>query len=211
MPAMRDFDAKEIALLRKSFSGRYALRDRCYFEMGLQMGLRVSEELSIRVGWVYRDGHVQNEVVIPRRCMKGGKAGKADGRVVPIFEETKPHILSWLVRMAEMLGLNGPQELDPSLPLFMSRVHNDDGTRRAICRETMWKILTTLVRENSLPGRTGTHCLRKTLARQAERYFRGNIRKVQRILGHRSASSTEHYLSSLTDREVWDDFQSHAA
>jgi hypothetical protein len=94
MPAMRDFTSEEITLLRKSFSGRYALRDRCYFEMGLQMGLRVSEELSILVGWVYRDRHVQNEVVIPRRYMKGGKAGKADGRVVPIFDETKPHILA---------------------------------------------------------------------------------------------------------------------
>jgi integrase len=207
MPAMRDFTSEEITLLRKSFGGRYALRDRCYFEMGLQMGLRVSEELSICVGWVYRDGHVQDEVVIPRRCMKGGKAGKANGRVVPIFPETKPHILAWLGRMAEMLGLKSPQELDPSFPLFMSRVHNDDGTRRAIDRTRMWRILTTLVRENALPARTGTHCLRKTLARQAERHFKGNIRKVQRILGHRSASSTEHYLSSLTDREVWDEFR----
>jgi hypothetical protein len=75
--------------------------------------------------------------------------------------------------MAEMLGLKGPQELDPSLPLFMSRVHNGDGTPRAIRRETMWRILTTLVRENALPARTGTHCLRKTLARQAERHFKG--------------------------------------
>jgi integrase len=206
MPAMRDFTSEEITLLRQSFGGRYALRDRCYFEMGLQMGLRVSEELSIRVGWVYRDGRVQDEVVIPRRYMKGGKAGKADGRVVPIALATKPYILGWLVCMAEMLGLKGPQELDPSLPLFMSRVYNGDGTPRAICRETMWRILTTLVRENALPARTGTHCLRKTLARQAERYFKGNIRKVRRILGHRSASSTEHYLSSLTDKEVWDEF-----
>jgi hypothetical protein len=100
--------------------------------MGLQMGLRVSEELSIRVGWVYRDGRVLNEVVIPRRCMKGGKAGKADGRVVPIFEGTKPHILAWLVRMAEMLGLRGPQELDPDLPLlwYMRGIEaNERGSR----------------------------------------------------------------------------------
>ena len=109
MPAMRDLNKEEIALLRQSFSGRYALRDRCYFEMGLQMGLRVSEELSILVGWVYRDGRVQNEVVIPRKYMKGGKAGKADGRVVPIAEATKPHILAWLVRMAENIGPERPE------------------------------------------------------------------------------------------------------
>ena len=158
MPAMRDFTTEEITLLRKSFSGRYALRDRCYFEMGLQMGLRVSEELSILVGWVYRDGHVQNEVVIPRRYMKGGKAGKADGRVVPIFDETKPHILAWLVRMAEILGLKGPNDLDPNLPLFISRVHNKDKTPRALCRETMWRI-SHHVGTGKLPPRTNRHTL----------------------------------------------------
>ena len=29
------------------------------------------------------------------------------------------------------------------------------------------------------------------------------MRVVQRILGHRSLASTEAYLKSLTDREVW--------
>jgi hypothetical protein len=38
-----------IELMRKSFSGRYQLWDRCYFEMSLQMGPRVSEMLSLTV------------------------------------------------------------------------------------------------------------------------------------------------------------------
>jgi integrase len=211
MPAMRDFSADEIAVLRKSFGGRYALRDRCYFEMGLQTGLRVSEMLSLTVGQVYRYGQVMDEVSIERRHMKGGKSGKASGRTLPIFPETKPHILAWLVRLAELLGVNGPQQLDPMTPLFISRVHKKDGTPRPVCRETMWKILTALVRENSLPGHTGTHCLRKTLARQAQVQFHGDVRKVQKILGHKSLSSTEHYLRSLTDQEVWQEFHARVA
>jgi site-specific recombinase XerD len=211
MPAMRDFSSEEITLLRKSFGGRYALRDRCYFEMGLQLGLRVSEMLSLTVGQVYQYGNVLDEVSIERRYMKGGKAGKASGRTLPIFSETKPHILAWLQRMAELLGVKSPQQLDPTTPLFISRVHHKDGTPRAVCRETMWKILTTLVRENSLPGHTGTHCLRKTLARQAQVQFHGDVRKVQKILGHKSLSSTEHYLRSLTDQEVWQEFHRHVA
>jgi hypothetical protein len=35
MAGMRDYSDEEIDLVRKSFSGRYALRDRCYFEMAL--------------------------------------------------------------------------------------------------------------------------------------------------------------------------------
>ena len=49
MAGMRDYTDDELELVRKSFGGRYMLRDRCYFEMALQMGLRVSEMLSITV------------------------------------------------------------------------------------------------------------------------------------------------------------------
>jgi hypothetical protein len=31
-------------VVRRSFSGCYALRERCYFKMALQMGLRVEDE-----------------------------------------------------------------------------------------------------------------------------------------------------------------------
>jgi site-specific recombinase XerC len=48
MSGMRDYSDAEIDLVRRSFSGRYALRDRCFFEMALQMGLRVSEMLRAR-------------------------------------------------------------------------------------------------------------------------------------------------------------------
>jgi site-specific recombinase XerC len=38
-----------------------------------------------------------------------------------------------------------------------------------------------------------------------------DIRVVQRILGHRSLASTEAYLKSRTDREVWTTFRTAAA
>ena len=34
-----------------------------------------------------------------------------------------------------------------------------------------------------------------------------DIRVVQKLSGHRSLASTEHYLKSLTDREVWSKFE----
>jgi hypothetical protein len=106
MAGMRDYGDQEIDLVRKSFSERYALRDRCDFEMALQMGLRVSEMLSITVGQVYQYGRVVEEVSIERKHMKGGKAGKASGRTIPLFPETHPHILSWLQRLAAMLKVD---------------------------------------------------------------------------------------------------------
>jgi integrase len=139
MAGMRDYSDEEIELVRKSFGGRYALRDRCYFEMALQMGLRVSEMLSLTVGQVYQYGKVADEVSIARQHMKGGKAGKASGRTLPIFAPTKPHILAWLQRMAGLLKVKDVKAIDPATPLFLSRVRNPDGLRRAIARETAWR------------------------------------------------------------------------
>jgi site-specific recombinase XerD len=207
MAGMRDYTDDELGLVRKSFSGRYALRDRCFFEMALQMGLRVSEMLSLTVGQVYHYGKVVDEVSIERKHMKGGKAS---GRTIPLFPETHSHILAWLVRMAAMLKVQDHKAIDPTTPLFLSRVRNKDGSPRAIARETAWRIIKAIARENELSGKVGTHSTRKTLARKVYSWS-NDIRVVQRILGHRSLASTEAYLKSLTDREVWTAFRTAAA
>jgi Phage integrase family len=123
MAGMRDFSDQEIDLVRKSFSGRYALRDRCYFKMALQMGLRVREMLSITVGQCFQFGKVVDGVSIERKHMKGGKAS---GRTIPLFPETHPHILAWLQRLAAMLKVE-LKDLPSETPLFCSRVRNKDG------------------------------------------------------------------------------------
>jgi site-specific recombinase XerD len=172
-------------VVRKSFSGRYALRDRCYFEMALQMGLRVSEMLSITVGQVYQYGRVVDEVSIERKHMKGGKSGKASGRTIPLFPETHPHILTWLQRLAGMLKVTVPKDIPADTPLFMSRVRNKDGSRRAIARETAWRIIKAIAQDNEFSGKVGTHSTRKTLARKVFTWSK-DIRVVQRIRGHKS-------------------------
>jgi hypothetical protein len=96
MAGMRDYSDAEIDLVCKSFVGRYALRDRCYFEMALQRGLRVNEMLSLTVGQMFQYSKVVDEASIERKHMKGGKAGKASGLTLPVFAPTKPHILAWL-------------------------------------------------------------------------------------------------------------------
>jgi hypothetical protein len=91
---MRHYSDAEIDLVHKSFGGRYALRDRCYFEMALQMGLRVSEMLSPTMGQVFQYSKIVDEVSIDRNRMKGGRAGKASGRTLLVFTPTKTHILA---------------------------------------------------------------------------------------------------------------------
>jgi len=141
-----------------------------------------------------------------RAGIRRGKGREShSGRTIPIFAPTKPHILAWLQRMATMLNAKDVQALDPSTPLFLSRVRNKDGSRRAIGRETAWRIVKGVAREHELRGRVGTHSTRKTLARKAMQWS-NDSRLVERILGHKSLQSTECYLRSLTDREVWSAF-----
>ena len=109
-----------------------------------------------------------------------------------------------------MLKVADVKDLDPGLPLFMSRVRNPDGSRRAIARETAWRIIKAIARENEFSGKVETHSTSKTLARKVYTWS-NDIRVVQRILGHRSLASTEAYLKSLTDREVWTAFRTAAA
>jgi site-specific recombinase XerD len=231
MAGTRPYTAVELDLVRKSFSGRYALRDRCFFELALATGLRVSESLSITVGQVYQYGEIPDTLSIERRFMKGGKPTKekprpadhvdgcacsackpkrkgptAEGRTLPVFDETKPYILAWLKCLAVMLHVQDPKAIDPSTPLFCSRVRNKDGSRRAIARETAWRIIKAIARENRFDGKIATHSTRKTLAQQAEDVFGGDIRKVQKILGHKSLSSTEHYTRSYKAEELWQQY-----
>jgi hypothetical protein len=155
MAGVRDYSDAEIDLVRKSFGGRYALRDRCYSEMALQMGLRVSEMLNLTVGQVFRYGKVVEEISIDRKFLKGGKAGKASGRILPVFSPTKLYILAWLQCMASMLKVKDPKDIDPTTPLFMFRVRDKDGSRRAISREQALRIIKGIAGENELPGAGG--------------------------------------------------------
>jgi site-specific recombinase XerD len=76
------------------------------------------------------------------------------------------------------------------MPLLLSRVHNKDGSPRAIARETAWRIVKGLAREDEFSGKVGRHSTRKTLARRVYTWS-NDIRVVQRILRHRSLASTE--------------------
>ncbi len=100
MAGMRDYNDIEIDLVRKSFCGRYALRDRCFFEMVLQMGLRVSEMLSLTVGQVYQYGKVVAEISIERKHMKGGRCRSYRYKWSPNL----PYIYGRLVRCKPLGG-----------------------------------------------------------------------------------------------------------
>jgi integrase len=88
----------EVDVVRKSFSGIYATRDKALFILGVKSGFRISELLSLRVGDVWQHGRLVDRVTVARAHMKK----KVEGRTVVLHPEAKAALTAWLdVRKAD--------------------------------------------------------------------------------------------------------------
>jgi site-specific recombinase XerD len=74
-------------------------------------------------------------------------------------------------------------------------VREANGTRRAVARETAWRILEEAVAANELTGKIGTHSMRETFASRMYDKLGKDLVKVQHAMGHRNINSTVSYLS----------------
>jgi hypothetical protein len=105
--------------------------------------------------------------------------------------------------------VNDHKHLDPCWPLFMSHVKDKDGSRRAIARETTWRLVEAIARENELSGKVGTHNTRKTLAPPrlylGKRYSGGATHPWPSQSGEHRA-----YLKLYTALKVWTAFRTAA-
>jgi site-specific recombinase XerD len=194
MKGCRPLTDAEITEVLQSFAGRYALRDKALFVLGMRSGFRISELLSLRVQDVYQHGRMADYVMVARRHMKK----KTESCGVPLHPQAKEALAAWLTVLEGYL--QGEFKLDT--PLFCSRVRAPDGSRRSISREQAWRILKTIYQDCELPGPLATHTLRKTFALKMWLGLDRDILRVQRALGHRNLNSTICYLS-FKDEEVW--------
>jgi integrase len=191
MKGCRPFTDDEVNLIVKSFSGRYAARDKALFLTGVKSEFRISELLSLTVGDVYEHGRIGDRVTVQRRHMKK----KMEGRTVVLHHEAKDAIGTWLAILVRYLGVDKPRDMAPDTPLFCSRVRRQDGSRRPIARETAWRILEAAVTANELTGKIGTHSMCKTFANKVYEQLNGRLERVQKALGHKNINSTVTYLS----------------
>lgn len=191
MRGCRPLSDEEVSLVAKSFSGTYGKRNKALFLVGHRTGFRISELLSLTVSNVLQHGKIMDAITVQRRNMKGGKAGKTNSRTVRLHPEAKAALSVWLEVLQKRLG----GTLDPQTPVFCSRVHGDDGTLRAISRVQAWRILQDAYLSNELPGKLGTHAMRKTFANRMYEHLNHDLVKTQRALGHANINSTVQYLS----------------
>jgi integrase len=192
MKGCRPLTEAEVALVRQSFGGRYAQRDRALFLLGLKSGFRISELLSLQVGDVWRGAQVVERVTVPRRHMKR----RLEGRTVLLHPEARAALVAWLAA----LRAAGP--CPPATYVFRSR----KGPNRPISRRHALRVLREVYDANELTGPMGTHAMRKTFANQVYQHLCARraageavdpFRLTSKALGHRSLTSTDDYLSFL--------------
>jgi integrase len=192
MKGCRPLTDVEVALALKSFGGRYALRDKALFLLGVKSGFRISELLSLRLGDVLQHGQLVDRVTVARRNMKK----KVEGRAVMLHPEAKAALAAWLHTCV------GPGALPAQTFIFRSRKAGN----RPISRRQALRIVKDVYAANGFTGKVATHSMRKTFAEKVYRHFCQRratgeaidpFRLTSKALGHRSISSTDAYLSFL--------------
>lgn len=180
MTGSRPLTELEIQNILQSFYGKYSLRNRTLFLLGLNTGARISELLSLNVGDVWKFSRPVEIIYFQKRHTKGKLVGRQiiirSGAQQAIFE-----LIQWKRQQKESLAKDAP--------LFVSR----QGGR--LKRKQAHNILREVFDSCELPGHVTTHSLRKTFANYVLRASGGNIKVLQELLGHQHLSTTEAYLS----------------
>src|SRR5512137_2672592 len=106
MKGARAFTNEEIADIKNSFWGKYEVRDRSLFLIGLYTGARISELISLNVGDVLQHGKVVKTLELRKGITKGKKT-----RQIPLnieARETIESLIEWKKANSETIEFDAP-------------------------------------------------------------------------------------------------------
>ena len=185
----RPFTPKEIKTLEARLRKERRWRDLMLLLVGTNVGYRISELLTLKVGQVrLAKGEIAREVTVTRALLKGGKGQRrrtVRSRRVVLNDQARAAIKQYL----EKLG----HEPDPEEYLFLSR----QGGNRPIDRSRVHRILVRLCRACRLdPTRISTHSFRKTFVRSVFDASGHDLVVTSRIVQHSNPVITARYLDT---------------
>lgn len=181
MKGTRPLDNQEIRLVSACFEGRFEVRNRGLFMLGVSTGGRISELLSLQIGDVYQNRRAVRDLLFDKSVVKGRELSRA----IPVNSDGRRAIVDLIAWHRTEYNTT-----HKSRPLFPSR--NGQGTKR-MSRRTAHDVLKAAFEIAGLNGHLATHSLRKSFAQRL--YDRtGDIFAVQEMLGHKSVATTQKYL-----------------
>jgi len=176
-------NTKDIDKIKQYLLGKKNKRDYLLFVMGINVGLRAGDLLSLKICDVYTKPKVKDNVTIYEE-----KTGKK--REFNINNSAKKAI---------ELYLNSLDQFSEQDFLFQSERKGNTHLRV----DSTHKIIKSIMRDLSIKGNFGTHTLRKTFAYHV--YINGVkedpgiLEKLQKILNHSSPSVTLKYIGITKD------------
>jgi integrase/recombinase XerD len=180
LPKALPLDDVERLLAATEVDEPLALRDRALLEFLYSTGARASEALALDVDDVDRED---------RTVILDGKGGKQ--RLVPVGSYACRAIDDYLLRLRPELARKARSAKAGALFL------NARGGR--LTRQGAWLVLGAVAERAGLAGRVSPHTLRHSFATHL---LDGgaDIRTVQELLGHSSATTTQIYTRVTVDR-----------
>lgn len=162
---------KDINKIKQYLYGKKNKRDFCIFVVGINVGLRAGDLLSLKISDVTDGQTIFDEVTI--------KEQKTD--------KMRSFTLNSSAKEAIKLYLDTVPSLDLNDYLFSSRKGGHLGVR------PLHHIIKSTLRDLGIKGNYGTHSLRKTMA--FHRYTNNvPIETLQKLLNHSSSAITLRYI-----------------
>lgn len=164
-------NVKDINKIKQYLLGKKNKRDYCIFVVGINVGLRAGDLLSLKTSDV-TDG----KIIFDDVTIKEQKTSKI-----------KTFTLNKSSKEAIKLYLDTLSNIDLNEYLFKSRKGENLGVR------PLHHIIKTTLRDLGIKGNYGTHTLRKTMA--FHRYQNNvPIETLQKLLNHSSSAITLRYI-----------------
>nr|WP_309100550.1 tyrosine-type recombinase/integrase [Fredinandcohnia onubensis] len=155
----------------KEVLSQHSQRDLLFFVFGINTGMRVSELLSLKVSDIW-DGKDIKEFV----SIEGSSTDEVTDFYINLSVKT------------ELRKYLNQVDLEESDYLFKSKKHD-----KPITRQQAYRIINHAAKEVGIPGKIGTHTLRKTFGYHA--YRKGiAVSILSKIYRHQSSAETLHYI-----------------
>ncbi len=171
---------KDINKIKQYLYGKQNKRDYCIFVVGINVGLRAGDLLSLKIGDVTDGERIFDDVTV-----KEQKTGKI-----------KTFVLNKSSKGAIQTYLKSQKFYNLDDYLFSSRKGGSLGVR------PLHHIIKTTLRDLGIKGNYGTHTLRKTMA--YHRYINNvPLETLQKMLNHSSSAITLRYIG-ITQKVITD-------
>lgn len=171
---------RDINKIKQYLYGKENKRDYCIFVVGINVGLRAGDLLSLKIKDI-TDGNIIFDTV----TIKEQKTGK-----------TRNFALNKNAKESIKIYLNSLTDYDFEDYLFKSRKGGHLGVR------PLHHIIKTLTKDLGIKGNFGTHTLRKTMA--YHRYINNvPLETLQKLLNHSSSAITLRYIG-ITQKVIID-------